>query len=79
MRLKLKNGEAASVTDLVAQFGLGDSYIPKILPIGFLAPDLMELILDGRQPARLKLSHISDDKLPVSWQKQHTLFDDLQR
>lgn len=67
MRLKLENGEAASVTDLVAQFGLGDSYIRKILPIGFLAPDLMEQILNGRQPARLKLGHISDDRLPLSW------------
>lgn len=79
MRLKLENGEATSVTDLVAQFGLADSYIRKILPIGFLAPDLMERILDGQQPARLKLSHISDDKLPISWTAQRALFDDLQR
>jgi site-specific DNA recombinase len=79
MRLRLESGQATSVTDLVAQFGMADSYVRKILTIGFLAPDLMEQLLDGRQPARLKLGHISDDKLPLSWPKQRALFDDLQR
>jgi site-specific DNA recombinase len=79
MRLRLESGEANSVSDLVAQFGLADSYIRKILPIGFLAPDLMEQILDGRQPPRLKLGHITDDRLPLSWVEQRELFADLQR
>ena len=79
MRLKLESGEASSVTDLAAQFGLADSYIRKILPIGFLAPDLMEQILDGRQPPRLKLGHITDDRLPLGWVAQRELFADLQR
>jgi len=35
MRLKLESGEASLITDLVAQFGLADSYIRTILPIGF--------------------------------------------
>lgn len=79
MRQKLESGEANSVADLVTQFGLADSYIRKILPIAFLAPDLMERILDGRQPARLKLGHITDDKLPLSWPQQRALFSELQR
>jgi site-specific DNA recombinase len=79
MRLKLENGEATSVPDLMAQFGMAESYVRKILPIGFLAPDLMEQILDGRQPARLQLGHICDSKLPLSWSQQRALFAELQR
>jgi DNA invertase Pin-like site-specific DNA recombinase len=79
MRLKLESGEATTVPDLMAQFGLAESYIRKILPIGFLAPDLMEQILDGRQPARLQLGRISDGKLPFDWAKQRALFAELKR
>ncbi len=77
MRLKLESGEAKSVPDLVAQMGIGESYVRKILPIGFLAPDLMEQILDGRQPARLQIGHISDGKLPLDWAAQRALFASL--
>jgi hypothetical protein len=55
MRMKLESGEAGSVPDLMAAFGLAESYVRKILPIGFLVPDLMEQILDGQQPARLQI------------------------
>lgn len=42
-------------------------------------PDLMEQVLDGRQPARLQLGHISDGKLPLDWAQQRALFAELQR
>jgi site-specific DNA recombinase len=79
MRVKLERGEASSVSDLMAQFGLAESYVRKILPIGFLAPDLMTLILDGQQPARLQIGHICDGKLPLDWAGQRELFAGLQR
>jgi site-specific DNA recombinase len=63
----------------MAQFGMAESYVRKILPIGFLAPDLMEHILDGRQPARLQLGHMCDGKLPLDWAQQRALFAELQR
>jgi len=79
MRMKLESGEASSVPDLMAEFGLAESYVRKILPLGFLAPDLMEQILDGQQPARLQIGHICDGKLPLDWAGQRQLFASLQR
>ncbi len=77
--VKAKPFEAGSVPDLVTQFGLAESYVRKILPIGFLAPDLMAQILDGRQPARLQIGRICDGKLPLDWARQRQLFANLQR
>jgi hypothetical protein len=79
MRLKLESGEATSVPDLMVQFGLAESHVRKTLPIGFLAPDLMAQVLDGRQPARLQLGHICDGKLPLDLAEQRALFAELQR
>ena len=77
MRQKLESGEASSIADLTVQFGLKNSHTRRILPLGFLAPDLMEQILDGRQPHRLQLVHIADGKLPLDWEEQRTLFVNL--
>jgi hypothetical protein len=77
MCLKLESGEAKSVPDLVAQLGIGESFVHKILPIGFLAPDLMKQILDGRQPSSLQIGHISDGKLSLDWAAQRALFASL--
>ncbi len=46
----------------------------RILPLGLLAPDIIEAILAGRQPIELtakRLKRIRD--LPVSWAEQRQL------
>lgn len=77
MRQKLETGEACSVSDLVAQFGIEKSQVRRILPMGFLAPDLIEKILDGRQPQRLQMLHLINGRLPVEWEKQRHLFSEI--
>ena len=45
--------------------------VSRILPLGLLAPDIVEAILGGRQPIELtakRLKRIRD--LPVSWAEQ---------
>ena len=45
--------------------------VSRILPLGLLAPDIVEAILAGRQPTDLtvsRLKRLSD--LPVSWDQQ---------
>ena len=38
--------------------------------LAFLAPDLQQIILDGRQPAALKLRTILKTELPLAWEDQ---------
>jgi hypothetical protein len=47
-----------SPTDLAEQEGVTDAYVCRFLPLTSLAPDIVEAILDGRQPNGLKLAEM---------------------
>ena len=46
----------------------------KLLPLAYLAPDLVEMILDGRQPPRLTLSALIAQPIPETWAAQRARF-----
>lgn len=69
----LENGTYATLQDLSDAEKINPSYVSRILRLTLLAPDLVEAILDGRQPPDLKL----DDLLkpfPVEWETQRRGF-----
>ena len=57
-RRRIESGRARSITDLAEQEGVTDAYVCRLLPLPCLAPDLVEAILDGRQPKGLRLAEI---------------------
>lgn len=69
---ELVSKEKVTLTDLAAQSGMNDRYASRILRSAFLAPDIVEAILDGRQPVGLTLNKALDD-LPLDWVKQRQL------
>ena len=44
------------------------------MPLAYLAPDLAEQILVGRQPAAMTLSALTQEPLPLDWQAQRERF-----
>jgi hypothetical protein len=72
-RRKIESGQAKSITDLAEQEGLTDAYICRLLPLTCLAPDIVEAILDGRQPKGLRLAEMLGN-LPASWEDQRRAF-----
>ena len=68
-RRKIESGQARSVTDLAEQEGVTDAYVCRLLPLTCLAPDIVEAILDGRQPRELKLAAILGNG-PMAWEEQ---------
>ena len=68
-RRKIESGQARSVTDLAEQEGVTDAYVCRLLPLTCLAPDIVEAILDGRQPKGLKLAPILGNG-PMAWEEQ---------
>jgi hypothetical protein len=57
-RRRIESGQAESITDLAEQENVTDAYICRLLPLTCLAPDIIEAILDGRQPKGLKLAEM---------------------
>jgi hypothetical protein len=57
-RRKIESGQARSVTDLAEQEGVAVAYVCRLLPLTCLAPDIVEAILDGRQPKGLRLAEM---------------------
>jgi hypothetical protein len=68
-RRRIESGQAKSITDLAEQEGVTDAYVCRLLPLTCLAPDVVEAILDGRQPKGLRLAEMLG-KGPMSWQEQ---------
>lgn len=71
---KLTEGANQSVADVATLFGVHSADVSRILPLAFLAPKIVEKILNGTQPADLtirKLARVSD--LPLRWSDQEAL------
>jgi DNA invertase Pin-like site-specific DNA recombinase len=45
----------------------------RILRLAFLAPDLQQAILEGRQPKSLTLAHLIESDIPLLWSEQRRL------
>lgn len=68
-RRRIESGKAKSITDLAAQAGVTDAYVCKLLPLTCLAPDIVEAILDGRQPKGFKLATLLRG-ISLAWEEQ---------
>jgi hypothetical protein len=68
-RRTIGSGQAKSITDLAEQEGVTDAYVCRLLPLTCLAPDIVEAILDGRQPKGLRLAEMLGNG-PLGWEEQ---------
>jgi hypothetical protein len=70
---ELATGRARSLQDLARRDGISRRYIRRLLFLAFLSPDLVEAILQGRQPVELTATRLSELDLPLDWTEQHKL------
>jgi len=66
---KLESGEFASIAELAAAEKINESYVCRVLRLTLLAPDIVEAIVDGRQPPSLQMGVLLKP-FPVEWDKQ---------
>ncbi|WP_298125250.1 recombinase family protein [Brevundimonas sp.] len=50
--------------------GFDSDYDTRLSRLAFLAPVLQQAILDGTAPATLRLEHLLDGEMPLSWSEQ---------
>jgi hypothetical protein len=72
-RRRIESGRAKSITDLAEHEGVTDAYVCRLLPLTCLAPDIVEAILDGRQPKGLRLAELLGNG-PLAWEEQRRLW-----
>jgi DNA invertase Pin-like site-specific DNA recombinase len=70
---KVMQGEALDMRALARLAGLTERYVGKVFACAVLAPDIIESILDGRQPPDLTFEKLSHD-IPLSWVEQRSKF-----
>jgi hypothetical protein len=64
-------GRYASISEMAEGERIDRGYVGRILHLTLLAPDIVEGILDGRQPAELELPTLMEP-FPLEWDVQRT-------
>ena len=70
-RRLLEDGSYSTIKELAAAEKINASYLCRVLMLTLLAPDIVEAIMDGRQPAELGV-HVLQEGFPVEWGEQCT-------
>jgi hypothetical protein len=68
----LDEGVYTSVSEMGDAENISKSYVSRILRLAILAPDIVEVILDGRIDQAVNLEQL-EQPMPVSWEEQRTL------
>lgn len=67
----LTRGE--SYAEIAEREGVWKQRIQQMLPLAFLAPDIVQMIAEGRQPVALTCEALINADLPIDWADQRTL------
>jgi len=70
---KVVQGNAFDMRSLAQQARLTERYVGKVFGSAFLAPDIIESILEGRQPHDLNFEKLCQE-VPLSWAEQREHF-----
>jgi hypothetical protein len=54
---------------------MNSSYLAHVLRLTLLAPDIIEAILDGRQPPTMQLQPLIRKGFPIEWERQRMHFE----
>jgi hypothetical protein len=69
----LESGEFASISELAEREGIAFTYMARLLRLSLLAPEIVDAIMDGRQPESVTLANMMDP-FPLDWKEQRIRF-----
>jgi site-specific DNA recombinase len=70
---EVRSGKVASVYEIAIAKQIGERHICRLLPLAFLAPTIVEAIIDGTAPAGLTVSRMTE-ALPRGGADQEKMF-----
>jgi len=73
LRAGLIDGSIGSIIEFADQMNIHHADAKRLIPLGYLAPRIIEDILNGQQPAELTVSRLRRvNDLPLLWSEQRT-------
>jgi site-specific DNA recombinase len=69
----LRSGKYADSTEIARQFQLNDAYVRRLLRFAYLAPDIVEAIVQGHQPRSMTIKRLLQG-VPCVWADQRAAF-----
>lgn len=75
-RKLLETGVFATIEEIAAAEKINASYVGRVLRLTLLMPEIVEVILDGRQPPELTLAVLMKP-FAVAWAKQRSILPAL--
>lgn len=74
LRQRMDKDPNHTISSLAAREGLTHGYMGRLLRLNLLAPDIVEDILEGRQPKDLKVIDFLKKEIPLLWEEQKEKF-----
>ena len=72
-RRLLDEGVYGSIAEMADKEGINRSYLSRTIRLALLAPDIVEAILNGTQPATVQLADL-EAPFSIDWEQQRTAF-----
>ncbi len=69
----LESGKYRSTREIAEALGICVTYLPRLLRFTLLAPDIVEAILDGREPDSFSQNKLVG-AIPADWQEQREMW-----
>jgi hypothetical protein len=67
----LESGEYATIREIAAAEKINETYVGRVLRLTLLAPEFVEAILGGHQPAEVTLAGLTR-RFAAGWREQRT-------
>jgi hypothetical protein len=74
---EVSSGRVQSLTAVARREGLAKRYVARLTKLAFVAPSIVEAVVEGRAPAGLNLQMLMDNRvtLPLGWTDQERLLE----
>ena len=66
-------GRYTDTPEIAAHFDMNEVHVRRLLRLNFLAPDIIEAVVDGRQPRSLTVKQLLR-AIPSTWEDQRAAF-----
>jgi hypothetical protein len=69
----VESGRVKNLAEIARANRVDGSYVSRMLDLTLLAPDIIDAILDGKEPSGLSLARLTKKQIPLAWEEQRRM------